>query len=204
MFTLGLVSRRQQLREGEFVVVAITPISRGVVGPLAATVVTVGALWAAAATWQWAHHNVAWLSVVLVFPLATVLGGRLWRWRSRKILVTSQRIAFSSGVTRRHTSSLELIDVVATHVDQRWYERVARRGVVLVETPAGTFVTERVRRPDALCRIVDHQRQQLNRYAEVHLDRASELSDALEAGLLSNEEYDVRWRHLFGPDSPRA
>lgn len=195
---------RRQLREGEFDVVTVTPISIGVVGPLIAVLVTIGALWAAAATWHWVNHNSSWLSAILVFPLAVLLAGRTWRWRSRKILVTSQRVLHESGVLRRHTSSVELIDIVATQVDQRWHERVSRRGVIQLETAAGTFVTDRLRRPDALCRVIEHQRQQLNRYAEAHLDRAGELSDALEAGLLSNEEYDERWRHLFGPDAPRS
>jgi uncharacterized membrane protein YdbT with pleckstrin-like domain len=197
------MSARQKLREGEFVVVSITPISRGVALPFTITLVVIGSIWAAASTWQWPRHNAGWIAGITIVPCAVVLAGRVWRWRSRKILVTSQRVALSSGVARKRTSSLELIDVATTHVDQRWFERVMRRGVVIIDTPMGSFVTDRVRRPDALCRIIDHQRQQIDRYAAVHLDRAAELSEALEAGLLSDEEYDQRWRHLFGPDSPR-
>ena len=100
-------------------------------------------------------------------------------------------------------SSVELIDVDVSHTNQRWFERLTRRGYVVVETPSGAFVLERVRRPDALARVIDHQRQQVDRYAELRLDRADELSAALEAGLLTNEEYDQRWRRLFGPSGPR-
>jgi hypothetical protein len=195
---------QRQLRDGEFEVIVVTPISIGVLGPLLAVVLSIGALWAAAATWQWVDRNVAWISALVVFPPAVVLGGRVWRWRSRKIVVTSQRVIHLSGIARRRWTSIELIDIVTSQIDQRWHERLSRRGVIHIETPVGTFVTDRIRRPDAFSRIIDHQRQQLNRYAEAHLDHAGELSAALEAGLLSSEEYDERWRHLFGPDTPRA
>ena len=195
---------RDALREGEFIVVAVTPISRGVTAPLVGTLLAVATLWATAATWSWPQQHAALLAVLFVAPCAAVLSGRLWRWRSHKIVVTSQRIIQFGGVARRRMSSVELIDVDVSHTDQRWFERLSRRGVVVVDTPAGAFVLERVRRPDALARVIDHQRQQLNRYAEAHLERAAELSDALEKGLLTNDEYDQRWRHLFGPDSPRS
>ena len=199
-----VVRVNEALRDDEFVVVSVTPISRGVTGPLVATLLAVASLWASAATWSWAQQHSALLAVLFVAPCAAVLSGRLWRWRSHKILVTSQRIVQFGGVARRRLSSVELIDVRASHTDQRWFERLLHRGVVMVDTAAGAFVRERIRRPDALARVIDHQRQQLNRYAEVQLDRAAELSMALENGLLTSDEYDRQWRHLFGPQNPRA
>lgn len=182
---------------------SVTPISRGLIGPSVTSLVVIAAIWASAATWTWADQNAAALSIVLVGPCGVVLGGRLWRWRSHKIVVTNQRIIQYGGVARRHSSGIDLIDVTVTRTDQRWFERLTRRGAVIVETPAGSFVLERVRRPDSLARVIDHQRVQLRRVDEIRLDRAQELSDALAAGLLSNDEYDRRWRHLFGPESPR-
>ena len=114
-------------------------------------------------------------------------------------MVTNQRIIQMGGVARRRLSAIELIDVDVTHTDQRWFERLSRRGFVVVQTMGGAYVLERVRRPDSLARVIDHQRQQLNRVDEVRLDRAEELSNALAAGLLTTDEYDQRWRHLFGP-----
>ena len=199
----GAVRVRDTLRDGEFVVVTVTPVWRGVSGPLATTLTAFALVWATASTWSWPKNHAALLSVLVVAPCAVVLGGRLWRWRSHKIVVTSQRIIQFGGVARRRMSSVELIDVDVSHTNQRWFERLTRRGYVVVETPSGAFVLERVRRPDALARVIDHQRQQVDRYAELRLDRADELSAALEAGLLTNEEYDQRWRRLFGPSGPR-
>ena len=179
--------------------VAVTPISRGVASPVAATLIAVAALWATTSTWAWPRAHAAIIAVIVVGPCAVVLGGRLWRWRSHKIMVTNQRIIQMGGVARRRLSAIELIDVDVTHTDQRWFERLSRRGFVVVQTMGGAYVLERVRRPDSLARVIDHQRQQLNRVDEVRLDRAEELSNALAAGLLTTDEYDQRWRHLFGP-----
>jgi hypothetical protein len=169
---------------------------------LSATVIVLGGVLAVAATWSWPHQHVRWLSLLVILP-AAVLGGRIWRWRSHRIVVTSQRIIEQSGVLRHHRGSFELIDVHTTHFEQRLTDRLSRRGFVILETDASVVVLERVRRPDALLRVIDHQRQLLDRRSEGQLERADELSAALEAGLLTNDEYDERWRHLFGRDSPR-
>ena len=180
----------------------MTPVSRGVVGPLLMSVLVAAAVTVSAYTWSWAYRYAALLSALLVGPCAIVLGGRIWRWRSQKVVVTSQHIIQHAGVALRHRSSVELVDVSATHIEQRWFERLARRGHVTLETGAGSIVLDRVRRPDALWRVIDRQRQLLERRHE-QSDRADELTRALEDGLLTNEEYDRRWRHLFGPDGPR-
>ncbi len=182
---------------------SVTPVARGVLGPLIVTAAALTGLVLIANTWSWPRHHAVLLSLVVIIP-AAVLGGRLLRWQSHKIVVTSQRIIERGGVLRRRLVSFELIDIHATHLDQRLLERMARRGFVVLEMGGGTVVLERVRRPDALLRVIDHQRQQLDRRSEVQLARADELSEALEAGLLTNEEYDQRWRHLFGPGDPRS
>jgi uncharacterized membrane protein YdbT with pleckstrin-like domain len=194
---------RRDLRDDEFVVVSITPVAQKVTGPAMVVVLIGGSLVAVANTWSWPRQHWVDLSAILIIPLI-VLAGRVAKWRSRRITVTSQRILEVGGVLQKHRGSLELVDIVATRVEQRLVERLSRRGHVVVELSAGAFVLERVRRPDALARVIDHQRSQLNRRASDQLDRADELSEALEAGLLTNEEYDQRWRHLFGPEGPRG
>jgi len=59
---------------------------------------------------------------------------RLWRWRSHKIRVTSERVIVEGGVLRHYRSLVELRDVIAIRVEQRFVERVARRGSVILET----------------------------------------------------------------------
>jgi hypothetical protein len=196
------VSIRRGLREGEVVVVSVTPVPRGLAGPVIVTAVVIGAVVAAAALWTWPHEHVRWLSL-LVIPPAVVLGGRLARWRSHKIVVTNQRIIEVGGVLTRHRGSFELHNVHTTHFEQRLTDRFARRGIVVLQTETTTVVLERVRHPDALVRVIDHQRHLLDRTSATQLDRADELSDALDAGLLSDDDYDERWWHLFGRGHPR-
>jgi uncharacterized membrane protein YdbT with pleckstrin-like domain len=198
------VSALRDLREGEYVVVSVNPIARGLTGPAIATLVAIAAVLAAASVWTWARDQAVWLSLVFIAPCAAVLGGRIWRWRSHKIVVTNQRVIVTSGVAHRHARSVDLIDVVSSSVDQRWHERLTRRGYVILDTPSGPFALERVRRPDALWRIIDHQRHQLDRRDQNRLERADELSQARDSGLLSDDEYDERWRHLFGPGDSRS
>jgi uncharacterized membrane protein YdbT with pleckstrin-like domain len=194
----------RDLREGEYVVVSVTPVAERVMVPLVATVAAIAAVLAAASTWQWAKDQALWLALFLVLPCAIVLGGRVWRWRSRKIVVTNQRVLVSSGVSQRRRRAVELMDVTSSTLDQRWYERLTRRGYVVLETLSGEFTLDRVRRPDALWRVIDHQHHQLDRRDRARLDRADELSRDRELGKLSDEEYDERWRHLFGPGGSRG
>jgi len=198
------VGTMKELRDGEYRVVAITPIARGVAVPLLITLVAIAIVVVASNTWHWVGVHSTIIAAVLVGPCALILGGRLWRWRSHKIIVTNQRVLVVGGVANRRQRAIELIDVVSVGVDQRWHERIARRGHVIVETTTGVVVLERVRRPDALWRVIDHQRQQIDRRDRARLDHADELSRALDAGDISGEEYEERWRHLFGPDSARG
>jgi len=182
----------------------VTPLARGVAVPAMATIAAVALVVAVANTWHWASAHSLIIAVVLVGPCALILGGRLWRWRSHQIIVTNQRILLVGGVATRRLRAIELIDVLSAGVDQRWLERLLRRGHVILETTSGVVSLERVRRPDALWRVIDHQRLQLDRRDQARLDHADELSRALDAGDISDEEYEVRWRHLFGPDGARG
>jgi hypothetical protein len=94
--------------------------------------------------------------------------------------------------------------VYSTTIEQRWWERVLRRGVVFVETQQGAVFLGRVRHPEALARVIDRQRTRRDDVAQQQLNEGDRLSEALSQGLLTDDEYDERWRHLFGPDGPRG
>jgi len=51
-----------------------------------------------------------------------------------------------------------LRDVIALRVDQRVTERLARRGVVVLETNAGSVMIGKLRHPGALVRLIDAER----------------------------------------------
>jgi membrane protein YdbS with pleckstrin-like domain len=152
------MSRRDLWREGEVRVISVTPVSRGVVRPFLLTVTTLALIVEAAARFAYVHRFEELMNVVLVLPLLAVTLTRLWRWRSHKIHVTSERVVIEGGVMRHWRTVVELHDVLATRVDQRVSERLTRRGYVYLETPGSTVPVGLVRYPSALCRLIDAER----------------------------------------------
>ena len=53
----------------------------------------------------------------------------------------------------------QLHDLVKTVVNQRLKDRLARRGLIVVETPAGSLTLGVVRHPAALSRLIDNERR---------------------------------------------
>lgn len=192
------VKASRELRPGETVIVRVTARPRGLAWPVVATLVAVAGVVATMHFWIAARHWAALVTAVVIVPPSAVLGARLWRARSHKITVTSERVLASSGVARRHQASVLLRDVIAVHTEQSTLERLTRRGIVILDTPHGSLSLERCRRPDALARVIDFQRGQMVEASYAVLDQASELEEAREFGLISDDEHDERWRHLFG------
>jgi Bacterial PH domain len=146
------------LREDEVRVISVTPVGRGLVRPVLYVI-------AAAAAVQYSSWHVRvvreqrpWLLLFLVGPGLVLLATRSWRWRSHKIHVTNQRVIVEGGVAHHFRSFYELRDVVATRVEQRFAERIVRRGSILIDTVAGPVRLGRVRHPAALARLVDRER----------------------------------------------
>jgi membrane protein YdbS with pleckstrin-like domain len=153
------VSPRLHLENGETLVVEVTPVAQGIIAPLSLVIVLEGLVIWGSTQWSFLHHREALaLFVVGVLPALVILT-RSWRWRSHKITVTTQRIIVEGGVLGRHSTQVNLGDVFATHADQSLSERLRRRGVVLLETHAGTVMLGPVRHPTALRRLVDRTRR---------------------------------------------
>jgi membrane protein YdbS with pleckstrin-like domain len=153
------VSRRQRLENGEVLVISVTPVPQGLVAPFVIFVLVEGFVIWLAMQWSLLHRyeGIA-LAALGVLP-ALVIATRTWRWRSHKITLTSQRVVIHGGVLARHSTQVNLGDVFATHADQSFAERLRRRGVVLLETSAGTVTLPPVRHPAALRRLVDRTRR---------------------------------------------
>jgi membrane protein YdbS with pleckstrin-like domain len=153
------VSRRLRLENGETLVICVTPVPKGILSPLALLIVLEGIVVWVAMLWSLLHrYEAIALFAVGVLP-ALVLVTRSWRWRSHKVTVTTQRIVVEGGVLGRYSTQVNLGDVFATHANQTFAERLRRRGVVLLETHAGTVSLGPVRHPAALRRLVDRTRR---------------------------------------------
>ncbi|HEY7930904.1 MAG TPA: PH domain-containing protein [Acidimicrobiales bacterium] len=145
-------------RDDETAVIAVTPVAEGLVRPLIALVLVVAAIVEGASRVHFVHDHASWFALVLGGPILVVLLTRTWRWRSHKVHVSTQRVILEGGVLRHWRTSIELRDVLATRVDQGISERLTRRGVVVLETGLGPIITRRVRHPEALCRLIDAER----------------------------------------------
>ncbi|MEO9180099.1 MAG: PH domain-containing protein, partial [Acidimicrobiales bacterium] len=104
------------------------------------------------------HQHEMLFGLILAGPFILVTLTRAWRWRSHKIHVTNDRIIIEGGILGHQRSTIELNDIAAIRVDQRVSERLTRRGIIFLETVAGTIFVGKVRHPGALCRLIDAQR----------------------------------------------
>ncbi len=155
------MSRRVRLENGEAPVISVTPAPIGVARPVVLFVLLEGVLIWLATIWSPLHRYEGTALLVAGALPALVVSTRTWRWRSYKITLTTQRIVIEGGVLARHSTQVNLGDVFATHADQTFAERLRRRGIVAVETSAGTLALPAVRHPAALRRLIDRTRRDL-------------------------------------------
>ena len=153
------MSRRLRLENGETLVISVTPVAHGLVAPASLFLLLEALVVWGASVWSTLHrYEAVALFLVGVVPAVVVLT-RSWRWRSHKITLTTQRVVMEGGVLGRYSTQVNLSDVFATHAQQSFVERLRRRGVVLLETHAGTVSLGPVRHPAALRRLVDRSRR---------------------------------------------
>jgi uncharacterized membrane protein YdbT with pleckstrin-like domain len=146
------------LRDGEVRIITVTPVARGIVRPVLVAVVMIAAVIFGAQHVHFIHQHEMLFGLILAGPFLLVTLTRVWRWRSHKIHITNDRIILEGGVLGHQRSTVELNDIAAVRVDQRVSERLTRRGVIFLETVAGTVFVGKVRHPGALCRLIDAQR----------------------------------------------
>lgn len=156
--TLVVMGRRTILRDGEVRIISVTPVARGIVRPVLVATVMIVALIFGAQHVRIIHNHEMLCGLILAGPFILITLTRVWRWRSHKIHVTNDRIILEGGVLGHQRSTVEFDDIAAIRVDQRLLERITRRGVIFLETVAGTITVGKVRHPGALCRMIDAQR----------------------------------------------
>lgn len=152
------MATRTILREGEVRIISVTPVSRGISRPVLVAIVLVALVMFGAQHVHIMHEHQTLLGVLLAGPFALVALTRTWRWRSHKVHVTNERILVEGGVLHHQRSAIELRDIAAIRIDQRVSERLTRRGVIFLETVAGTISIGKLRHPGALCRLIDAER----------------------------------------------
>lgn len=147
------------LENGEAFVISVTPVATGIAVPMTVFVALEALIVWGALHWSVLHRHEAVVMLAVGLVPALVVATRSWRWRSHKITVTTQRVVVDGGVMARYSTQVHLLDVVATHADQTFAERLRRRGVVILETNAGSITLGPVRHPAALRRLLDRTRR---------------------------------------------
>jgi membrane protein YdbS with pleckstrin-like domain len=156
------MGKRLTLRDGEVRIITVTPVARGIARPSLVAVVMIAAVIFGAKHVHFIHQHEMLFGLILAGPFILVTLTRVWRWRSHKIHVTNDRIIIEGGVLGHQHSTIELSDVAAIRIDQRVSERLTRRGVIFLETVAGSIFVGKVRHPGALCRLIDAERFNLH------------------------------------------
>ena len=146
------------LREGEVKIISVTPVARGLVRPLLVGIVMLALVMFGAKHVHFIHQHEMLLGLIFAGPFALVALTRTWRWRSHKVHVTNERVVVEGGVLHHQRSTVDLRDVVALRVDQRVSERLTRRGLVVLETNAGSILIGKLRHPGALVRLIEAER----------------------------------------------
>lgn len=173
-------------REGENRIVTVTPVIGGVLVPISLTILAVLIVAEGSIHYGILHDIRWWLAFVVVGPMVLLTLTRLWRWRSHKIHVTTQRVIIEGGALRHWMTSIEYREILSLHQQQGIAQRLLRRGDVVVEVNSGSVHLGRVRHPSALCRIIDAQRLQEPAETPPHLDTVFDYND--------DERYRVRVR----------
>ena len=146
------------LRDGEVKIISVTPVARGTVRPCLVGIVMIALVIFGAKHVHLIHEHEMLLGLIFAGPFALVALTRTWRWRSHKVHITNERVVVEGGVLRHYRSTVDLRDVVALRVDQRVSERLTRRGLVILETNAGSIMIGKLRHPGALVRLIDAER----------------------------------------------
>jgi hypothetical protein len=102
---------------------------------------------------------VSYVLVILVAVPALWLVGRVTRWVSTSIVVTTTRILERWGVFARRSDEIRLEAVNQLSVHQNLFQRLFRVGNVFIEVPGRTGVIEYhcLSRPDVVQRIISEQ-----------------------------------------------
>ena len=145
------------------------------------------------------------------------------QWRTTQFAVTSERVAFQSGVIRRSGVSIPLNRVNNVNFDQSIIARMLDNGVVTVESAGetGDSVFENIPNPEkvrslifaqveadeqadserdaaALAKILKDQNPQQSGSEHSPQERLKQLDDLHAQGLVTDEEFDSKRREILG------
>ena len=165
----------------------------------------------------WLNDGLLWLTVIafLVFMVMTLYA--FVQWRTTKFAITSERVAYQSGIIRRRGVSIPLNRINNVNFHQTMIARMLNNGVVIIESAGetGDSVFENIPEPEKVRALifkqveVDEQRDSDRDAAALAKalrdqapppppaaagtpsvpDRLKQLDDLRAQGLVTDEEY---------------
>lgn len=157
---LGLVPLpRKFLNEDEELLAELRPHWIFLFGPLFTSIGVWAALIVIIVLWQNAPGwtNYPWLILALI-PGIWLLG-RVIRWRSYDIALTSTRVLVRQGIFRRETVQLRLQRITEVHLSQTLIERMLGVGRLIIDVQGedDSLTLEYVRKPAIVQRVINSQ-----------------------------------------------
>ncbi len=153
---------RKLLNEDEELLAEMRPHWLYFAGPLAVTAVA----WAAVLALLIGAHPPGWTNYPLlaIAAVPTVwLAGRLVRWRSYTLALTSTRILVRQGVLGRDTVQLRLQRITEINIAQALWERALGTGRLIIDVQGedDSMILEYVRKPAIVQRVINSQINEL-------------------------------------------
>jgi membrane protein YdbS with pleckstrin-like domain len=125
---------RRLLAPGENIVVEANPNWSILVRPVAVSALIVAASAAVAVYWSTAPH-IAYYVLVTISLLALIwLCTHLLSWRSRLLVITTERVVYRSGVLRRTGREIPLDRVQDVTYHQTLFSRLIGAGTLIIES----------------------------------------------------------------------
>jgi hypothetical protein len=147
------------LSDDEEVLVDLRPHWVFFFGPVLLTAVAVAGAIAIATEFPGAPDAVSWLLAAMVALPVLWLLGRIVRWATTSLIVTTNRVVLRRGVSSRQVAQVRLQRVTEVHTRQSLGQRILGTGSVVIEVQGdeGAIVVDDVRRPRAFQRVLNHQ-----------------------------------------------
>ena len=179
-----MVFPRRLLFEGEEVVVELRPHWVFLGWPLVATLAAVAFAVSIIASFPKAPIGVVYVLVVVVLVPGLWLAGRMARWWSMEVVITTNRIVERWGVLSRRSDEIRLEAVNQLSYHQNLFDRLLRVGNVYIEVPGrtGVVVYQCLRRPDVVQRIISEQTAALYRQGSAGGSGRDQWAGAPDAG----------------------
>jgi hypothetical protein len=155
---------RKLLTEGEDVVVELRPHWAFLGWPLVATVATVVLAIAVEVSVSNLPNGVLYVLLAAIGLTALWLAGRVLRWVTTSLVLTTMRIVERSGVFARRALEIRLERINELSYHQTLIARLGRTGEVMVEMggETGTVMFEHVPRPAAFQSLITEQMSALH------------------------------------------